>query len=144
MDCQTGELSLPSSKVKSIQKEAQHLLTQPLITPRQLAQFTGKLSAAILAVHPAPLHYRSIQQLKHKALPLGGYDQQVALSQKAKEDITWWIQWMLDWNGRKMLDSPPQFVIETDASLRGWGAYSCGTFTGGCWSPEEALLHGHN
>ena len=26
-------------------------------------------------------------------------------------------------------------------SLRGWGAYSCGTFTGGCWSPEEALLH---
>ena len=42
---------------------------------------------------------------------------------------------------RKMLDSPPQFVIETDASLKGWGAYSCGMFTGGCWSPEEALLH---
>ena len=48
---------------------------------------------------------------------------------------------MPDWNGRKMLEPPPQFVIETDASLRGWGAYSCGTFTGGCWSQEEALLH---
>ena len=56
VDCQTGELSLPSSKVKSIQKEAQHLLTQPLITPHQLAQFIGKLPAVILAVHPAPLH----------------------------------------------------------------------------------------
>ena len=64
-----------------------------------------------------------------------------ALSQKAKEDITWGIQRMPDWNGRKMLDSPPQLVIETDPSLRGWGAYSCVTFTGGCWSPEEALLH---
>ena len=28
-----------------------------------------------------------------------------------------------------------------NASLRGWEAYSCGTFTGGCWSLEEALLH---
>ena len=55
--CTTWELSLPISKVKTIQKEAQHLLTQALITPRQLAQFNGKLSAAIPAVHPAPLHY---------------------------------------------------------------------------------------
>ena len=141
VDCQMGELSLPSSKVKSIQKEAQHLITQPLIIRHQLAQFIGKLSAAILPVHPAPLHYRSIQQLKHKALVLGGYDQQAALSRKAKEDITWWIQRMSDWNGRKILDPPLQIVIETDASLRGWGVYSCGTFTGGCWSPEEALLH---
>ena len=57
VNCKTWELSLPISKVKTIQKEAQHLLTQALITPRQLAQFNGKLSAAIPAVHPAPLHY---------------------------------------------------------------------------------------
>ena len=37
--CTTWELSLPISKVKTIQKEAQHLLTQAVITPRQLAQF---------------------------------------------------------------------------------------------------------
>ena len=37
---------------------------------------------------------------------------------------------MPDWNGRKMLDPPLQIVIKTNASLRGWGAYSCGTFTG--------------
>ena len=51
VNCKTGELSFPISKVKTIQKEARLLLTQALITPCQLTQFNGKLSAAILAVH---------------------------------------------------------------------------------------------
>ena len=49
----TGELSLPKDKV---------------------VQLIGKMSAAILAVYPAPLHYRSLQALEHKALAATGYD----------------------------------------------------------------------
>ena len=32
-------------------------------------------------------------------------------------------------------------MIDTDASLIGWGAVSNGVCTGGLWSPEERRLH---
>ena len=84
---------------------------------------------------PAPLHYRSsnTRHLHWEATT----SRWPSHRSKAKEDITWCIQWMPDWNGRKMLDPPLQIVIKTNVSLRGWGAYPCVTFSGGCWSQED-------
>ena len=62
------ELKLPQEKVALIKKEARSLLAWREVSPRDLARFIGKLSAAILAVYPAPLHYCSLQQLKHQVL----------------------------------------------------------------------------
>ena len=70
----TGELSLPKEKVVQIRSEAIRLMDQDLVSARELTQLIGKMSAAILAVYPAPLHYRSLQALKHKALAATGYD----------------------------------------------------------------------
>ena len=62
------EVGLPQQKLSQIQQEARQLLSQQQVSARALASFIGKLSAAILAIYPAPFHYRSLQQLKHKAL----------------------------------------------------------------------------
>ena len=120
-----------------IKAEANHLLSQKRVSAWSLVRFIDKLSAAIFAIHPAPLHYRSLQSLKHKALRQAGYEGTMAISQAAREDLRWWSNNLSEWNGRQIQDQLPDMEIETDASLLGWGAYCMGECTGGCWSLEE-------
>ena len=141
IDSTRKEIRLPAGKVNQIRKEARQLLTQAQLSARTLAKFTGKLSAAILAIHPAPLHYRSLQALKHRAMRQAGYDGMIALSRSAQEDLQWWCNNLTESNGRQTQDPLPDLEIETDASLQGWGAYCAGECTGGCWSEEEKTYH---
>ena len=136
-----SRMKLPQSKVSQIQQEAQHLLAQEKVSARVLASFIGKLSAAILAIYPAPLHYRSLQRLKHQALRVSGFDNLMIISHSAQEDLQWWINNLGSWNGRAIQESTPEIEIETDASKMSWGAYFMGEFTGGCWTQEEKTLH---
>ena len=119
IDSSTGELSLPKEKVVQIKSEPLRLMDQDLVSARQLAQLIGKMSAAILAVYPAPLHYRSLQALKHKALAASGFDGTIKVSPDAKVDLLWWANNLRDWNGCTMTRASPQLTIETDASSSG-------------------------
>lgn len=49
----------------------------------------GKLSGnGLLAVQPAPLHYHSLQRLKHQALKLGmSHDKQILIFSEARQDL---------------------------------------------------------
>ena len=135
------EVRLPQQKLSQIQEEARQLLSQDQVSARALASFIGKLSAAILAIYPPPLHYRRLQQLKHKALRISGYDSLMTFSPSAQEDLERWINNLGNWNGRTIQQITPELEIETDASKMGWGAYCNGDFTGGRWSQEEKTLH---
>ena len=112
-------------------------MDQDLVSPREITQLIGKMSVAILVVYPAPLHYRSLQALKHKALAASGYK----VSPDAREDLLWSANDLTEWNGRTMTRAIPQLTIETDASSSGWGAFCQGEATGGCCSSEEQSLH---
>ena len=88
-----------------------------------------------MPIHPAPLHYRSLQHLKHQTLRGSqNYSSPIGMSPAAEEDLEWWIHKVSRWNGRSLQATPPELEIETDASLAGWGAYCQGNFTGGRWS----------
>ena len=141
IDSVKKELQLPNEKVDKIRTDATRLLRQSLVSARELAQLIGRMSAAILAVYPAPLHYRSLQVLKHKALAVAGYDGRIKVSPDAKEDLLWWANNLRQWNGHTMSRISAQVVMETDASRSGWGAFCQGEATGGCWSTEEQKLH---
>ena len=141
IDSTQKELRLPKAKLDQIRTEASQILTSKETSARHLAQLIGKMSAAILAIYPAPLHYRSLQALKHKALARCGYDGHITLSEEAKVDLRWWTNNLTQWNGQTMSQLPPQCTIETDASSVGWGAFCQGEATGGCWSVEEKGLH---
>ena len=91
VDSTKKQLSLPPEKMKQIKEEANKLLRQEEVSARALACFIGKLTAAILAIYPAPLHYRGLQQLKHDALRRAGYDGTLPISQRAREDLEWWV-----------------------------------------------------
>ena len=45
------------------------------------------------------------------------------------------------WNGKSIVVDQPDFVIESDASLKGWGAAHGEIKTGGSWSKEEKQYH---
>ena len=77
-------------EILQIQQEVQPLLSQQKVFATALARFIGKLSAAILAIYPAPLHYHSLQQLKHKALKSSGFDNVITISPSAQEDLEWY------------------------------------------------------
>ena len=53
----------------------------------------------------------------------------------------WWSSQLHLWNGRDVHHKVPDMVIDTDASLTGWGAVSNSVCTGGLWPPEEKSLH---
>ena len=139
VDSRTRELSQPPDKLHQITAEARHLVKLKEVSGRELAQICGKMSAAILAVYPAPLHYRGLQALKHKALRRGNYDNRITLSEDARQDLLWWINNLQEWNGRRTYREEHHLEIETDASLQGWGAFCHGEMTGGSWSQDEKL-----
>ena len=52
----------------------------------------------------------------------------------------WWINHLQQWNGRDIVPPPPDLIIQSDASLQGWGAACNGARTGGHWSVQERTL----
>jgi len=124
------ELRLPK-KLDQIRLDARQMLKESMVSARELAQLIRRMSAAILAIYPASLHYRSLQVLKHKALAAAGYDGKITVSPEAKEDPLWWANNLRQWNGHTMARVGSQVEIETDASRAGWGAFCQGEATGG-------------
>lgn len=142
VDSKTLTLALPHEKVRKIQRECQKALTVPSLTLRKLASLIGLLNSSIQAVFPAPLHYRHLQNLKNQQLCHSmNYESEVLLSPQAQEELSWWRDSLLAWNGKALVSGDPDLTIETDASLLGWGAVCNGVRTGGLWTQSERLLH---
>lgn len=99
------------------------------------------LSAQILVIYPTLLHYCSLQYLKNRALKASCYNTPISISPLAQEDLQQWTEHLGSWNGRTILSAAHELVIETDAYKKGWGAYSQGEFTGGCWAEDKKMLH---
>ncbi|KAM4690570.1 uncharacterized protein WCC33_017974 [Rhinophrynus dorsalis] len=142
VDSQEASLSLPAAKIRAIRKEIRSVLKQDRISLRLLARVVGLLASSIQAIFPGPLHYRALQRLKALHLRRGlGYSELIALSQEARVELVWWLRHLDAWNGRAIFGVVPDIVIESDASLLGWGARMGACSTGGKWSQAEASLH---
>ena len=141
IDTMNMQIRLPKDKISQAVQEAQKLLEAQQASARQLAHLIGVFSSTLPAILPAPLHYRGLQLLKHQALKKGGYDVILPLSQEAKDDLLWWIQNLSLVNGQPLVRDQPSLLIETDASLMGWGAVCQKERIGGPWTFEEKALH---
>ncbi|CAB4013926.1 Hypothetical predicted protein, partial [Paramuricea clavata] len=85
------------------------------------------------------LFYRALERDKTQALKLqkGNYAANMTLSQDALADLRWWI-YNIETSSKPVLASQPDMVIQSDASLLGWGAHSDGKHAGGPWGETEA------
>ena len=135
-------LSLPTDKIKKVRQNCQRLLDNPVVTVRELAKFLGLLSASVQAVFPAPLNYRYLQHAKNSVLKKQkSYEALVTLDPRALQEVHWWRDNLVAWNGKALLHQPTDLTIETDASLKGWGAHCQGISTVGRWSQSESRYH---
>ena len=135
------EISLPREKVSQAIQEAQNLLRSGHASARQLAHLIGVFTSTLPAILPAPLHYRGLQNLKHQILKRGGYDAILQLSDEAREDLVWWTENLPLVNGQPLVREQPSLQIESDASLKGWGAVCEGEQICGPWAEGEKNLH---
>lgn len=136
------QLSLPADKVAKLLKSCRNTLASERLTVRSVASLIGQMQSTMLAVLPAPLHYRNLQRLVIVGLADGGsYETAVSLSPRARSDIEWWLEHLHRWNGRSVVQPLANLCIQSDASLSGWGAACKGQSTGGVWSMDEGVHH---
>ena len=136
-------LSLPPEKVTKIQAKCCQVLQQRFVRVCQLSHLIGMLTATILALLPAPLHYRHLQMQKSKALLAGhyNYNTQVVLDLECKSELKWWFRHLQDWNGKSLISPAPDLVNIIDLLMMGWVAVCNVITTQRLWSPSEKLDH---
>ena len=102
----------------------------------------GLLTFTKVAIPVAPLFFRALQFDLISAIRLpGGYNQKTTLSQASLANLNWWTAHTPRWNSNPIVKREIDLVIQTDASLTGWGASSHGKMASGAWSPEERTHH---
>ena len=142
LDTSAMTISLPKQKLSVIQRTASQLLQQTRVSARELSQLLGMLVAAYPAVLPAPLHYRAVDRAKRRALQRQeGYKSRISLDRETRQDLQWWTKAVTSFNGRPLQISSWDLTIESDASLKGWGASSQRRSTGGPWTTGERKHH---
>ena len=143
VDTLSMELRLPLDKLKKIRAESRKLAREQTTSARSLARLLGKMNATTPVIPPAPLFCRHLQMSLTRALEEGSqsYETHVTLSPEGREELTWWDNHMSRWNGKSLVKTEIDIVIDSDASLMGWGATSSQQRTGGPWSAEESKMH---
>ena len=143
VDTVSMELRLPLDKLKKICAESRKLAREQTTSARSLARLLGKMNATTPVIPPAPLFCRHLQMSLTRALVEGSqsYETPVTLSPEEREELTWWDNHMSRWNGKSLVKTEINIVIDSDAFLMGWGATSSQQRTGGPWSAEESKMH---
>ena len=116
-------ISLPQKKLQSIKQMYQDLYQNPETTVLELTKVLGHLTSTILAILAAKLHCHFLQQQQIQALKKNGsYESQVLLNKESQLDLLWWVKNIEIYNGRSLIQLPAQALLQTGASLTGWGA----------------------
>lgn len=88
----------------------------------KLTKLIGLLSSTIQAVLPARLQFQYLQQQQLTALKeTQSYNHKVVLGKLVLVELKWWIENLNNFNGRFLIQPTAQLVLQTDASLDGWG-----------------------
>ena len=131
-------------KIRKLLIEVKRLQKKDVTTIRHVAQVLGGL----MATHPgnpwAPLFTKQLEIEKIAALQANrfNFDAYMSISDKVKIDLQWWLD-NLSLIKADLQQSYPDLVIQTDASLQGWGFYvpSDGTKAGARWAPNVSHFH---
>jgi hypothetical protein len=135
-------VSLPEKKVQKVLHKCREILVAPTLCVREVAQLIGLIVSSFPAVFEGKMHYRFLEREKISALRVhDDFDCEIELSDLAKADIQWWLKNLTNKNGCTIQNYTPDLVIETDASLGGWGAVCQEQSVNGRWSSTEGQFH---
>lgn len=144
LDSVLFKVFLPKEKVEKIISLAKSLISKENIVIRDLASFIALVINAFHAILEAPLHYRELERDKIAGLGISrDFSKTTRLSDLSVSELHWWISNVEKKNGKPIRPKKSTVLLQTDASLQGWGAYHKNTNTsiGGRWSRFEAEAH---
>ena len=138
LDSVTMTITLPAEKVAKIKTLGATLLRRDVSSIQDLASFIGQVVFAGIAVPQAPLRYKYLEIVRNMALirSKGNYKATVCLDAHATDLIAWWVN-HLHLQRQSLCSSFPDFELQTDASLSGWGATLGLAVTSGHWDHVE-------
>lgn len=131
-------ISLTTEKKTSLIELCHRTMQSNQITIRDLARLNGKLVSSFPGVAYGPLFYRDLEMAKTEALKLnrGNYDSTMVLSDDMKSELQWWVD-NLETATCPISNGNPDIVIDTDASLIGWGAVCNAVTAQGSFTPSD-------
>ena len=138
----TMTVALPAKKIQDLECRAAKILEQGGCTLRGWQSFLGKLEATRPAVSVAPLHFRFLQALLPRRKEAVNKNTFIALNDKARGDLIWWMESMRHVAISPLSRGPFSLTIRTDASgLWGWGGHSARGATQSAWTWKEVDRH---
>lgn len=81
-----------------------------------------------------------VQKIQALKVARGNFDLKMQISENVKTELTWWVKNIHN-QYRVLNRNNPQVVLQTDASLLGWGAVMNDIKTGGRWNYDEKENH---
>ena len=135
-------MSVRLSASAKVQAAFKKLLQSEHISIRDVANVIGLLVSSLPAVQYGELYYRKQEIDKSFALRQNqsDFDAPMILSDNSNSELLWWIA-NITGSHRSLIESNPDLVLTTDASLLVWGAVMNEKETGGQWSSVETKLH---
>ncbi|KAG2222342.1 hypothetical protein INT45_009815 [Circinella minor] len=95
-----------------------------------------------LAVLPARLFTQQLIACCNYCRSKGlDWNDKIRLSLAAIQDLKWWIQHLIHWNGQSFLLTKPHLEVFTDASDLRWGLVYNMTIVSGTWTPHQRQQH---
>jgi hypothetical protein len=120
----TPQYRISGKKLHNIKHEVSRLIKvsqQDKIPVRYLARIAGKCMAVTRAVLPARMFLRNVYKLIANAPT---WNSRIYLNLAAVAELSWWRDSLTHWNGRTVINKPPEVVLETDASATGWEQFA--------------------
>lgn len=138
LDSVNMTVALPEGKITKLKTLGASLLRRPESSVQDLASFIGQAVFAGIAVPQAPLRYKYLEIVRNMALirSKGDYKANICLDVHARDLIAWWVN-HLQFQRQSLCSSSPDFELQTDASLSGWGAKLGHAVTSGHWDHVE-------
>jgi ribonuclease HI len=142
IDAEKMIVTLTQEKKDRLVEECQKLISKKQATIREVARVLGLIVSSFSGVDYGQLFYREIEVEKIQALKLarGNFDLKMQISENVKSEMTWWVKNIHN-QYRVLNRNNPQVVLQTDASLLGWGAVMNDSKTGGRWNYDERENH---
>lgn len=142
IDSKLMKITPTEEKKGKIKRAGAQILERNRLSVREVAGFIGLAGSYAVASDYGANHVKQIELDKNIALrkARGNYEALMSLSEKACQDIHWWLT-NADHISRNLARISWDFTISTDASLEGWGVVSPLGNTNGRWSHLEQGQH---
>ena len=136
--------SLSDKKTNKIMTAIQLGLSKSRITIRELASLKGKIEATGYANPYAKLFTKRLEIQKIEALRSNRFDYEakIELTKACREDLIS-VKGLLPGITAPLRVPPPDLILKSDSSRKGWGIFrpDTGERGGGHWTEEEQIDH---